>query len=390
MSADETGTTTPEEPAIEAWSCAGCGAEETDGESQRSNLHGEPLCETCETCADCDEDLSSARENAGSNCDGYRVCGGCAEDYVYSNAQDETLRREDAVWIEDEGEYVSQGYAARNYFYHEDVGEWHSYEPEDQLLYEYGEDALDHVTFDKAALRRGDLLLGVELEMQPNGSHEQKDVVEALGGREHDTFILKYDGSVPYGAELVTAPMTLAEHRGGRLDWPRLLENVRGIAMSGAGTTACGMHVHANKAAISPLTIGKLLVFLNGDRTDELVRLIAQRDGNTYCEKKDKRIGDGKYQSESRYERLNVTARTIEYRIFRGNLRAERVLKNLEFVVASIAYCGEASIRTVDDPTCFLAWLSTREKDYPYLAGFLREKNALKPAKAKKEKKACA
>jgi hypothetical protein len=383
-----------ETDAVEPWRCAECGAEETEEAPERENRNGEPLCRSCLRCADCEEDLSGERWEVGRNCDGARVCESCAESYVYSGPMDCVIRSEDAVYIDDAEEYVTQDYAERHYFYHESAGEWRSYEEEtedeDSLLFEYGEDVLDHVSYDRAAIRRGALLLGVELEMEPREGHSQADVVEALGGRAHETHILKYDGSIPTGAELVTAPLTLAEHRGERIDWRRTLAPVQTVAMSGAGTTHCGMHVHANKAAVTPLTIGKLLVFLNSDRTDELVTLVAQRRSNGYCEKKEKKVSDGRFGSESRYERLNITPNTLEFRVFRGNLRAERVLKNLEFVVASIAFCAESSIREVDNPARFLAWLVERERDYPALAAFLRERNALQPSKAKKGEKKCA
>ncbi len=170
--------------------------------------------------------------------------------------------------------------------------------------------------------------------------------------------------------------MTLEEHKDWR--WADVLESVQGIAQSGAGTTRCGMHVHINKAALSPLLLGKLLVFLNADHTDELICLIAQRRGNGYCEKDCKRLNDGgrlwRYASPDRYERLNVTRHTCEVRIFRGNLRPERVLKNIEFCHAAVAFCRDASMKEVASPRAFKEFLLKNRSVYPELVRFLGEK----------------
>jgi hypothetical protein len=299
---------------------------------------------------------------------------------------------DDSVYLCDTEDYVTEAYANQNCFYCEASGEWDADPPEEEeenTLFEYNENVLYHVSYDRDAIRAGAFVMGVELEMEPKSEGETQEVVAALGGKLNATYILKYDGSVPNGVELVTAPMTLAEHRGARMNWADTLEKVRGIAHSGVGTTRCGMHIHVNKAAVSPLTVGKLLVFLNSDNTDSLVTTIAQRSGNTYCEKKYKRVSEGQFESDCRYERLNITRHTLEFRIFRGNLRAERVLKNIEFAVAAIAYCADAGIRDVSQPERFLAWLGERKRDYPALVAFLREKAVLAHKPATKENSPC-
>jgi hypothetical protein len=139
------------------------------------------------------------------------------------------------------------------------------------------------------------------------------------------------------------------------------------------------MHVHINKAALSPLLIGKLLVFLNHDYTDELVCIIAQRSSNGYCDKAEKRLKDGGYawgqgRSADRYERLNVTRTTCEVRIFRGNLRPERVLKNIEFCHAAVGFCRDVSMQDVASPRAFKDFLLKNRSIYPELVRFLGEK----------------
>ena len=137
------------------------------------------------------------------------------------------------------------------------------------------------------------------------------------------------------------------------------------------------MHVHASRAAISPLTLGKLLVFINSSQNRALVNRVAQRTENGYCQKHPKKVTHGLEEASGRYEALHVAKHTVEFRLFRGNLRYERVLKNIEFCHASIIYCQDASITAVEEPTGFIAWLSKRRKTYPNLVRYLQDTNML-------------
>ena len=60
----------------------------------------------------------------------------------------------------------------------------------------------------------------------------------------------------------MTLPYTLDQHRTA-FDWPRLLKPLAKIGKSGADPSACGMHVHINRQALSALTLGKMRAFAN-------------------------------------------------------------------------------------------------------------------------------
>jgi hypothetical protein len=220
------------------------------------------------------------------------------------------------------------------------------------------------------------LLLGVELEMEPRcpETEAQTEIVKRLNGPAAEHYICTTDGSLNYGVEMVTMPLTLEEHKG-VFGWEGVLGRVANIAKSGKGTQNCGMHVHINKRALTPLTIGKMMVFLNADRTDSLVAKIAQRRNNGFCEKKDgASLKDARRYAESRYQRLNLQpSETVELRLFKGNLRPERVLKNLEFAHATVCFCKDASMKDVDSPAAFLAFIHKHRGTYPNLTRFLQE-----------------
>jgi hypothetical protein len=134
------------------------------------------------------------------------------------------------------------------------------------------------------------------------------------------------------------------------------------------------MHVHINKAALSALQIGKIQVFLNCPAMREQITMIAQRESNSYCERKKKRLTDGAVRSRNRHDVVNVGERTVEIRMFRGNLRADRVFKNIEFCHALVMYCRDASLKAIERWSEFASWLLKRRSQYPHLVQFLAEK----------------
>ena len=362
------------EPLVTCWDC-GEEVPEADIEKVSGNRD---VCSSCRDAhwAACDECSDIVRrDDLTYTATGRDVCPACLEDhYSYSDRENEWIHTADCVTSEDSRETVSTSYAERHWEIDDDGNWYENGLPGPRGLLEYYTDIFAERDLPDPGKR---LVFGVELEMEPKSEDDagQREIVEALGGDDPD-FILKSDGSLRSGVELVTKPMTLEEHKDWR--WADVLESVQGIAQSGAGTTRCGMHVHINKAALSPLLLGKLLVFLNADYTDELICLIAQRRGNGYCEKDCKRLNDGgrlwRYASPDRYERLNVTRHTCEVRIFRGNLRPERVLKNIEFCHAAVAFCRDASMKEVASPRAFKEFLLKNRSVYPELVRFLGEK----------------
>ncbi len=362
------------EPLVRCWDC-----EEDVPESEITKVSGNHnVCDRCtedhwRECDDCGDVVHT--DTLTRTIDARGVCDYCrSNDYTYSRIEGEWVRDDDTVTSEDTGNTVSDGYA-QNHWEQDDDGNW--YEdgvPGCSGLLDYSTNIFDVRTLPPPG---ASLVFGVELEMEPTTEDKdgQTEIVEALGGDDPD-YILKSDASLNYGVELVTKPMTLEEHKD--WNWAGVLQQVQPMAQSGEGTTRCGMHVHINKAALSPLLIGKLLVFMNADATDSLICTIAQRRNNGFCKKVVKKLKDGRRvwghrRSEQRYERLNVTPETCEVRIFRGNLRPERVLKNIEFCHAAIAFCRDASMQDVVVPSAFESFLLKHRSVYSNLVRFLNE-----------------
>lgn len=324
------------------------------------------------------------------------VCAGCFTrsarvlDYT---TNDGWIERDQAAWNGELQRWANTRWARENWFYSAHDDSWHTrpYAPSDSEdvddeysprspIFQYHTNALDYVTYDAGAIQCGRLVYGVELEMEPRDGEEttQQKIARALNGPSTDDYILTRDGSLNYGVELVSAPRTLLEHQRSGI-WTGVHKAVSAIAMSGRGTTRCGMHVHINRRALSPLTLGKLLVFFNDDDMNSYIQMIAQRNSNGYSRKKDKTLNHALYQNDDRYERLNMSSRnrTVECRIFRGNLKPQRILKNIEFVDAAVNYCKRCSMRDAKDWMQFAEWLRPQTSIYPNLIAFLKEKQEL-------------
>jgi hypothetical protein len=232
---------------------------------------------------------------------------------------------------------------------------------------------------------RNSLCFGVELEME---NHSRRDTAgaellsSALGGRLDDPknrFVLARDGSLGQsGLELITNPYTLDYHTH-TFGWKELLSGaIAAGGCAGKHTTNCGMHVHVNRAAISPLTLGKALIFVNADINRALIERIAQRPSNSYTNLRPKKMADGRLIATAKYEAMHLTEQTVEFRIFRGNLRADRVLKNIEFCHSVFGYVQTISARYGSyNYRPYLKFLTENAKLYPNLVAFLRENDTI-------------
>jgi hypothetical protein len=194
--------------------------------------------------------------------------------------------------------------------------------------------------------------------------------------------IAKHDGSLRsgYGFELVTIPASLAEQRE---RWLRLFAKTPSGLKSWNTMGRCGMHVHASRSVLSGLTIGKLLVFINTNENQAFVEDVAGRRSAQWAAMMHKKISDATKRNYSRYEAINLqNDKTVEFRIFRGSLKPERFLKNLDFVASSVAFCIQSGIRGLTIPA-YLKWFKDHRKDYQYLDSWLVAGNYL-PARSKK------
>ncbi len=243
-------------------------------------------------------------------------------------------------------------------------------------------------------LAKESLCRGVELEVEltrPWGAKARTrsiqfdPLVRDMALRVEGWATLKHDSSLANtgqsGFEIVTAPMSLEQHR---KEWFRLLGNTRGLKIS----ERTGLHVHLPRPG--PLTTQKMLQFLN-DRenwTFERLAIVACRLPNNHCRLSPvvtsktynfemfQRDGDVHHnvmnvrtrnphniqhvlnaQSKTfkRNEEGNVVdggywvaGGTVEIRMFASTLDYAELMARIEFADALLGFCKDTSIRNVN------------------------------------------
>lgn len=351
--------------------CADCDIEIPEGNHR---------CEVCDdeytTCDLCDDEIRrdevirlsySARIwYRGGRRDVSNLCDSCGSEHttVCDDCGD-TVPRDHANCIGDE--IVCDGCRDENYSYCDDCEEYHHHRHpcdcgrKSDLVHDYG--YRPYMRF-HGTLKGLEGYIGVELEVNTSDSVDHAEaVIDQLGS---DHVYLKEDGSIGEGFEIVTHPHTLAEQR-------KLWEKWEAPAgMTSARSGKCGIHVHYSRKGLSDLHINRMVVFLNAPENLRFIECIAQRSSNGYCKVMPKTIAAQK--TWDRYEALNLcNDKTIEFRIFRGNTRKERILKCIEFAVATVNWTRDRSYRELSHGN-FITYVQKNSKLYPNLNSFIKEK----------------
>lgn len=307
--------------------------------------------------------------------------GWATDDYVVvCYGSDEYILDNDAVYWE--GEVYSEEWTDSNTFVCDDCGErYHNddYGSDGRCNECYNERCGDRRIRDYTCRDAADypseknvpIKFGIELEVEPKYGNTQAslDVFDSV--LPYRYAIYKSDGSLSdEGFEIVTRPDCPSVHK--RI-WDEALCDERVARTTTSWSSGCcGIHIHVSRRPLSDLWVGRMLVFINSPSMAPLIEKVAGRYNRGYCEiDHKKKLTDGKCGcGDTRYAALNTTAhKTIEFRIFRGTINRERFLKNIEFVEAVLAYCRPAgrSLRTIDDPDKFVAFVASNRKLYPCL-----------------------
>jgi len=213
------------------------------------------------------------------------------------------------------------------------------------------------------------IYLGVELEYESTDKDLAKiKVGKALAGHA----IMKSDGSINNGFEIVTCPATLDIH----LEEFKRFYGAFPKELFPANNT--GMHVHVSRKPLNIFTIGKMTEFLNRNDNKPFIKFIAGRIDNSYARMTDRTVtypfvsGSGE-----RYNALNLNnTDTIEFRIFSSPKNWEEFASRLEFCQALTDYCQPAQVsaplKQLTGYRSFLHWVTLNRKAYPELSNSLK------------------
>jgi len=216
------------------------------------------------------------------------------------------------------------------------------------------------------------LYLGIELEYETTDKDKARvKVGKQLAGHA----IMKSDGSIQNGFEIVTCPATLEIHME---EFKKFYDNLPGELFAASNT---GMHVHVSRKPLNLFTIGKMTEFINRLDNKDFVAYIAGRIDNNYARQDSSRTISyplvNRNNSTARYNALNLSPpETIEFRIFSTPSNWEQFASRLEFCQALTDYCQPAQLNTslkhLTHYSSFINWMQSHRKDYPELSNHLK------------------
>jgi len=220
---------------------------------------------------------------------------------------------------------------------------------------------------------RGVVYMGVELEMEAEGVANLRDGVDTVRRYLGEFAYCKDDSSISYGMEMVTHPMTL-EYAQAR-DWS-VLTHLRRQGFRSWNTTTCGMHIHVSRTAFD----GSAHLFRFAQlvlKNEHTCTTFAGRAANGYCSFADgyqpgfiAKVIKGQHYANRGAVNLQNGA-TVEVRMFRGSLKEQRLLSNMEFVHAAVEYTRELTVPQVATGglswRAFATWITDHRNVYPHL-----------------------
>lgn len=316
--------------------CDGCDEYTTDGVST-------PLDGNCRYCDNCIGNYSWC-----DDCDGYYI-NGCEEDH------------DDARTIHD---------------------------------YNYRPDVIFHGAGGEK------LFFGIEVELEVNRNNGNLSEVAEYANRLEPMGLayLKSDGSLSYGFEVVSHPMTHDFWKNNAGEFFTTMEELRSVhKVKSWDTQTCGFHIHISKAGFSGgahMHRFLNLVYSNQPFYEALAGRQSSRwakfddvsasgydydaDGNRVYKKSPRRFKDkiNNGRNTDRYAAINTqNPHTFEMRIFRGSVKGDLIKAHLDLAHASVEYTRVMSVSEVRDgalsPDNFIAYIKDNGALYPELVARL-------------------
>ncbi len=244
------------------------------------------------------------------------------------------------------------------------------------------------------------LYLGVELEMDYGDAEATaKRISETYGSQ---MLYFKHDGSLDEGCELVTHPMSpeFMMSDAGKAMRRDICTSALAEGMRSHDTDTCGLHVHVSREFFgtnkTSQELTELKLIETVDRLFEPIVIFSRRKRHNIdrwapkCNapkedagwvRKAQRVSS--FAKRDRYHAINVTnGSTIEFRLFRGTLKADTILATLQFVTG-LCYLAKSSNPSQMERFCWYdladAVMETCPVDTAELYNYLIERELIVP-----------
>ena len=241
-------------------------------------------------------------------------------------------------------------------------------------VHNYSTKVPDLLKFKATKVKPSTLYLGTELEYESVNDSRTKDAIYTNKVLKNHA-ILKSDGSIRHGFEIVTCPATLDIHLA---EFKKFFSELKEKTKLHAENNT-GMHVHISRKPLSMLTIGKMTAFLNNPKNKKFIESIGGRKLNHYCNQDEFRTVTYPlvYGKGERYNTLNLSNdATVEIRIFSTPETYEDFAHKLEFSEALAIYCSPCtvnhSVYKLTSHENFQDWVKTQKHSYPHLVNKLK------------------
>lgn len=228
------------------------------------------------------------------------------------------------------------------------------------------------------------LYYGFELEVSGDEDYA-KDYLEHFDDDEQEIF-LTYDSSIGCGFEITSQPMTYNYFK--KCFEKRFADSLNFLRKRGfTSHNVGGLHIHTSRKAWTNKQLAQLHGIMYGNDNDINTWLqITQRTEYSLEQWASMRNNTASFEALQhgialkcdRYTAINFTNSTVEFRIFNGNLRIERFLKNLECVKALYDFTrivAENSPKLFANTSRFLRYVLLNNSKYPNLHEFITSRN---------------
>jgi DNA-directed RNA polymerase subunit M/transcription elongation factor TFIIS len=300
-----------------------------------------------------------------------------------------TMFNDDSISIEHGDRHVCRSCGDDDYYYsenhdtyrHNDDYDEHEEEGYDDYsgTYSYDTDVLEYCNFNKLDKENATDYYGIELEVERRKDCPS-DIAETINQMYQGFAICKSDGSLDNGFEVVTGPSTYKYHK---MKWEEFFnsklcqENLKGW-----NTDTAGLHIHIGRKSLTPLNIGKILVFINDNNNEDFINHIAGRSSQQWARKSPKKVSDVLRPTGEKYDAVNTNHHaTIELRIFRSNISRHGFYRVLEFTDAMVNFVKLTNCTTTSlHYTAFIRFVSQAQQrsQYPNLLAWLIRKSYVK------------
>lgn len=375
-----------------------------------------PICDSCmRTCSDCD--YIGTIDDYWREVDGDIWCETCSDSAYYCNRCEELSAHEGSYvqdvrgnWCEGCVDYHATWCDSCEHYTENGCNQCDSDDMRNgvRLVHDYGyrPDAVFHTI--KPDER---LFFGFELEMELE-NYRMDGAEYAYGKLEPDDYAyLKNDGSLEWGFELVTHPMSfdfLMDMEASQEVW----ETIEGLRTQYEArsyhTDSCGFHVHVSRTGFRGGV--HMHNFLNLIYSNpEFYQKVAGRKSSQWAKFDDVYISDwdevhGRFNrrktfshklrdnsrgwaniDSERYSAVNTRNRaTLEVRIFKGSMDRNALKAYIQLVHASVEYTRSITVQNVKDGLLgannLVDYIIDNYNIYPQLLERLNKKQLLSPS----------